>query len=103
MRIARGVTARTTTRESANALATSASAGNLEPLAAPRRLAPGVRDHVVDRLVERPARLPRGELLELRRVRLAAAELLEPLAVRGLVGDQADARAAVRTVDHLRG
>src|SRR5919205_449796 len=103
MRIASGVTARTTTRESANALATSASAGNLEPVPATGRLATGVRDHVVDRLVERSRDLPRGQLLELRGVRLAAAELLEALAVGGLVRDQAYARAAARPLDHTRG
>src|SRR3954449_10479501 len=101
MRIASGVTASTTTRESANALATSASAGNLEPLLASGGVASGVCDHVVDRLVERPARLPRSERLELAGVRLAAPELLESLAVGGLVRDQANARAAVRAFDHL--
>src|SRR3954471_9873858 len=100
MRIASGVTASTTTRESANALATSASAGNLEPLLATGGVASGVRDHVVDRLVERPARLPRSERLDPAGVWLAAPQLLESLPVRGLVRDQPNARAAARALDH---
>src|SRR4051794_15274073 len=102
MRIASGVTASTTTRESANALATSASAGNLEMLLGAGRIGAHVGDHVVDRLLERPAGLPRGQLLELRCVGLAAAELLESLAVGRLVRDEAHARRAARALDHLR-
>src|SRR3954452_8584988 len=101
MRIASGGTASTITMASTNTVATSASAGNLEPLLASGGVASGVCDHVVDRLVERPARLPRSEGLELAGVRLAPPELLESLAVGGLVRDQANARAAVRALDHL--
>src|SRR4051794_18907471 len=58
---------------------------------------------VVDRVIDRPSRAPPAQALYRRGVGLAAAELLEALAVCLVVGDVADAGARSRPLDHLLG
>src|SRR6478672_372042 len=55
---------------------------------------------VVDRIIDRPFRLPPAEALDRRRIGLAAAELLEAVAVGLLVGDVADVGTRSRPLDH---
>src|SRR6476620_1172350 len=58
---------------------------------------------VVDRIIDRPFRAPPAEALDRRRVGLAAAQLLEALAVGLLVRDVADAGARSHPLDHTLG
>src|SRR5215216_866116 len=58
-----------------------------------------VEDRVVDRVVDRPRRLPAGQGADRADVRLSPPELLEALAVRVLVRDELDARIAAGALD----
>src|SRR6266516_3132429 len=77
--MATGVARSAAPSESPSAAAMRASADKTKGLVLLRH-APLVRGHLVDRLVERPARLPAGQLSQRVRVRSTPPELLEAAA-----------------------